>query len=161
MRQSLLVCSILAGACLFAVTAEAEDKKEAPKAEAAAKPATAAPVTDTTTATAPVADTTTAASAPAAGEKKEAPEFLAFDKAKLGAVKFPHKAHADRAGCAACHEGTEPLFVQKLTGGFKMADMYAGKTCGACHNGKETAVGKDKKIVFAAKGSCVKCHKKA
>ena len=28
-------------------------------------------------------------------------------------------------------------------------------------NGKEMAVGKDKKIVFAAKGGCTKCHKKA
>ncbi|HAZ07446.1 MAG TPA: hypothetical protein DCZ01_02735 [Elusimicrobia bacterium] len=117
-------------------------------------------MTDTTTATAPVTDTTPAAAAAAAGDKKEAPEFLAFDKAKLGAVKFPHKAHADKVGCAACHEGKEPLFVQKLTGGFKMADMYAGKTCGSCHNGKETTVGKDKKIVFAAKGACIKCHKK-
>ena len=42
-----------------------------------------------------------------------------------------------------------------------MADMYAGKSCGACHNGKEMAVGKDKKVVFASKGACTKCHKKA
>ena len=151
MRQSLLVFSIFAGACLFVVTAKAEDKKEAPKAEAAA------PVTDTTAA--PVTDTSTATAA--AGAKKEAPEFLVFDKAKLGAVKFPHKVHGDLLGCAACHEGKEPLFVQKLAGGFKMADMYAGKTCGICHNGKETAVGKEKKAVFAAKGACIKCHKKA
>lgn len=148
MRKSLLVCSILAGVCLFAVTAKADDKKDAPKAEASAVPA--APAAAAVEAAAPATD------------KKEAAEFLAFDKAKLGAVKFQHKVHGEKlGGCAACHEGKEPLFAQKLTGGFKMADMYAGKGCGSCHNGKEMAVGKDKKVVFAAKGSCMKCHKKA
>lgn len=141
MRKSMLLCGVLAAACFVAVSVQAEDKK--PEAPAA-------------TETSPAA-----VSPEAATEKKEAPEFLVFDKAKLGAVKFAHKAHADRAGCAACHEGKEPLFAQKLTGGMKMADMYAGKSCGACHNGKEMAVGKDKKVVFAAKGGCMKCHKKA
>ncbi len=133
MRKSMLVCGVLAAVCFIAVSVKAEDKK----------PAADAPVV-----------------AAAATDKKEAPEFLTFDKAKLGAVKFTHKAHADRVDCAACHEGKEPLFTQKMTGGLKMADMYAGKSCGACHNGKEMAVGKDKKIVFAAKGGCMKCHKK-
>lgn len=135
MRKSMLFCGVLAVACFIAVSVKAEDKKAAAKVEAAA----AAPAAD----------------------KVEAPEFISLEKAKLGAVKFPHKKHADMVGCAACHEGEKPLFAQKTAGGMKMADMYAGKSCGTCHNGKEMAVGKDKKVVFAAKGACTKCHKKA
>lgn len=150
MRKSMLVCTILAGACWLTVSAKADDKgKESP--EAAEKSAASAPVA-------------VAAPAPAetpAGDKKEAPELIAFDKAKLGVVQFTHKLHAEKlGGCAACHEGKEPLFAQKMAGGFKMADMYAGKGCGSCHNGKEMPVGKEKKVVFAAKGACMKCHKK-
>jgi len=130
MRKSMLVSGVLAVACFVAVSVKAEDKKEAPKAEAAVAEAT------------------------------EAPEFINLEKAKLGAVKFPHKLHADKLGCAACHEGDKPLFAQKTAGGMKMADMYAGKSCGHCHNGKEMAVGEAKKVVFAAKGACTKCHKK-
>lgn len=136
MRKSMLFSGVLAAACFIAITVKAEDKKAA-KAEAAP-------------------------TAAAATKSKEVPEFLTFDKSKLGAVKFPHKKHADiLGGCAACHEGKMPLFAQKMEGGFKMADMYAGKKCGHCHTGKEMEVGKDKKVVFAAKGACMKCHKKS
>ncbi|MDD5627904.1 MAG: cytochrome c3 family protein [Elusimicrobia bacterium] len=38
-----------------------------------------------------------------------------------------------------------------------MADMKAGKGCGSCHDGKKLFA-KDKKV-FAAKTSCMKCHK--
>jgi len=146
MRKSMLVCGLLAAGCFIAASVKAEDKKEAPKAEAAAADAKEAPKAD---AAKPAADK--------AADKKETPEFLTFDKAKLGAVKFPHKMHAEKnGGCAACHEGKEPLFKMKKAGGFKMADMYAGKSCGICHTGKE----KDGKVVFAAKGACTKCHKK-
>lgn len=93
-----------------------------------------------------------------ADAKKEAPEFLTYDKAKLGPVKFQHKVHADMLGdCDACHGGEAPLFAQKKSEGLKMADMYAGKTCGACHNGKKKH---GDKVIFAAKGACMKCHKK-
>ncbi|MBI3565392.1 MAG: hypothetical protein HY079_09375 [Elusimicrobia bacterium] len=133
MRKALMVCGLIAAGCFVVATAKAQDKK----AEAA--PAAAA-----------------------AGDKKEAPEFITFDKAKLGAVKFPHKAHADMlGGCAACHEGKEPLFAQKTTGGMKMADMKAGKGCGSCHNGKEMQVGKEKKVVFTSAAKCTTCHKKS
>ncbi|MEK7234777.1 MAG: c(7)-type cytochrome triheme domain-containing protein [Elusimicrobiota bacterium] len=100
------------------------------------------------------------AEAPAAvkGDAKEAPEFIVFDKAKLGTVKFPHKVHAETAGnCDTCHGGKEPLFAQKKSEGKKMASMYAGKDCGFCHDGKKK---QGDKVIFAAKGSCVKCHKK-
>lgn len=92
-----------------------------------------------------------------ADAKKEAPEFLNYDKAKLGPVKFQHKVHAELVGdCDACHGGKEPLFAQEKSE-LKMADMYAGKTCGACHDGKKK---QGDKVIFAAKGGCMKCHKK-
>lgn len=133
MRKALLVCGLVAAACFIVGKAKADDKK-----------ADAAPA------------------AAAAGDKKEAPEFITFDKAKLGAVKFPHKKHAEMlGGCAECHEGKEPLFGQKTVGGLKMADMKAGKSCGACHNGKEREVGKEKKVVFSSSAKCTNCHKKS
>ena len=95
------------------------------------------------------------------GAKPEAPEFIMFEKTKaMAPVKFPHKLHAEKAGgCAACHEGKEPIFKQEKPGeGLKMADIYAGKACGACHDGKKLVGGK---TVFAAKTGCMKCHKKA
>lgn len=98
------------------------------------------------------------AKAEASADAKEAPEFLNYDKAKLGPVKFPHKVHAETLGsCDACHGGKEPLFAQKKSEELKMADMYAGKTCGGCHDGKKK---QGDKVIFASKGACVKCHKK-
>lgn len=83
------------------------------------------------------------------------PETILFDKTgKMAPVKFPHALHGKKNGCPACHEGKEPLFAMKRSDkGLKMADIYAGKACGACHDGK-----KDK--AFAAKTGCMKCHKK-
>ncbi|TBR18495.1 hypothetical protein EPO15_15155 [bacterium] len=95
-----------------------------------------------------------------AKEGKEASEFIVFDKAKMGNVKFPHKAHAEmNGGCATCHEGKEPVFKQERSKDpLKMAEMYAGKSCGTCHDGKK--LNKDGKPIFATKGGCMKCHKK-
>lgn len=126
-----VICGALAAAFAFTGTAKAEDKKEAANAEAKAE---------------------------TKGEAKEAPEFINFDKAKMGAVKFPHKVHAETLGnCDACHGGKEPLFAQKKSEGLKMKDMYEGKSCGHCHDGKFKH---GDKVVFAAKGGCMKCHKK-
>lgn len=90
---------------------------------------------------------------PAAGQDAKPPETIPLNKtAKLAPVKFAHAKHAEKLGCKACHEGEPALFEQKAAGaGMKMADMYAGKACGACHDGKKA---------FAAKGGCMKCHKK-
>lgn len=95
-----------------------------------------------------------------ATDEKEAPEFIKLDKTgKMAPVNFPHKKHAEAlGGCKDCHEGEKPLFNQKRSGeGLKMKDMYAGETCGKCHDGKMKV--KDK-AVFAAKTGCMKCHKK-
>jgi len=129
-----VVVGALAATFVFAGSAKAADakeKKEPAKAEAKAE---------------------------AKGEAKEASEFISFDKAKMGTVKFAHKVHAETAGnCDACHGGKEPLFAQKKSEGMKMADMYAGKGCGSCHDGKKK---QGEKVIFAAKGACMKCHKK-
>lgn len=91
--------------------------------------------------------------------KPAAPDTLLFDKtAKMAPVNFPHALHSKKLDCKECHGGDKPLFAQKFSDtGFKMADMYKGETCGACHDGKKTVEGK---AVFAAKTSCMKCHKK-
>jgi c(7)-type cytochrome triheme protein len=91
-------------------------------------------------------------------DEKKAPDTIVFDKtAKMPAVTFPHALHAKKlGGCKDCHEGEKPLFAQKKSeAGFKMADIYKGMACGACHDGKKMV---DGKAVFAAKTSCMKCH---
>ncbi|MFI5362771.1 MAG: c(7)-type cytochrome triheme domain-containing protein [Elusimicrobiota bacterium] len=108
------------------------------------------------------ADQKADAAKPAADAPK-APDTILFDKtAKMQPVTFPHAAHikAMKGDCKECHEGAAPLFPQKKDkdqAGMKMADFYAGKQCGACHDGKKVV---DGKTVFAAKTSCMKCHKK-
>lgn len=90
-------------------------------------------------------------------EAKEPPEIINFDKAKNGNVAFPHKVHAEKAGkCDVCHGGETPLFPKEKTE-LKMKDMYEGKSCGHCHDGKKKV---EDKVIFAAKGACTKCHKK-
>lgn len=130
-----VITGALAAAFVFAGSAKAEDakeKKEPAKVEAKAEAKGA--------------------------DKKEVPEIINFDKAKMGNVAFPHKKHAEMVGnCDTCHGGKEPLFAKEKTEGLKMADMYAGKTCGQCHDGKFKL---GDKVVFNAKSSCMKCHKK-
>lgn len=138
-----VVVGALAATFVFAGSAKAEDakKKDAPAKVEAKTEAKAE------------------AKAEAKGdEKKEAPEVINFDKAKMGNVAFPHKKHAEMVGsCDVCHGGKEPIFPQKKTEGMKMADMYAGKDCGFCHDGKKK---QGDKVIFEAKKSCMKCHKK-
>ena len=146
---ALLGIAVLLGAP--AVKARAEDKPaaEAAKPADAAKPAAEAP-------------------------KVVPPETMEFKQ--TGALKwvtFPHVAHINnvkadlkldaaadpKPACDVCHGGDKPLFPQKKAeAGMKMADYYAGKQCGACHDGKKMINGK---VVFAAKAGCMKCHKTA
>lgn len=68
----------------------------------------------------------------------------------MGKVVFSGKIHADAGKkCADCH----PKIFKMKKGADKitMKDIYAGKFCGTCHNGK---------IAFKAKTNCMKCHKK-
>ena len=145
MRKMLgALIGVLVVSCFLARLAPAEEEK----AKAEAKPA--------------AADEATKAvdkAAPAEGAKDEAPEFIVLDKTgKLAPVKFPHKVHADKLkGCKDCHEGETPLFAkEKGKDGMKMADMRAGKACGACHDGKDHF---EVKKVFTV-SMCMKCNKK-
>lgn len=69
-----------------------------------------------------------------------------------GKVIFDGKLHADKgAKCNDCH----PALFQMKKGAQKitMADMNAGKNCGACHNGTKAFKSGDA-------ANCAKCHKK-
>ena len=74
---------------------------------------------------------------------------VTFKGGGLGKVVFSGTAHAKSAACTACH----PKVFKMKSGASKitMKDIYAGKFCGTCHNGKKA---------FAAKPDCQKCHKK-
>lgn len=73
---------------------------------------------------------------------------IEYDEKTTGKVVFDGKAHAD-AGlkCKDCHP---TLFKMKKGDKLTKADMKAGKSCGACHDGKK-AFGLTE---------CAKCHKK-
>src|SRR3990172_1628207 len=74
---------------------------------------------------------------------------VVWDEKTQGKVTFSGKAHADaKLKCADCHSKPK-LFAMKKSE-HKMDDIKAGKSCGACHNGKK-AFGVD---------DCTKCHKK-
>lgn len=76
------------------------------------------------------------------------PKELTFKVKDAGDVKFSHQFHLNMFKCADCHTKTFPFKagVKKNT----MGDMEKGKSCGACHNGKEA---------FSVAGDCEKCHK--
>ena len=68
-----------------------------------------------------------------------------------GKVIFDGKVHAEKGlKCSDCHP---KLFPMKKGTGFKMADLNAGKACGACHNG-------EKAFKTSDNANCGKCHKK-
>ncbi len=73
-----------------------------------------------------------------------------FSGKPMGKVVFSGKIHADHGfKCKDCH----PAIFKMKKGADKitMADIYAGKYCGHCHNGKKA---------FNPKGNCMKCHQK-
>jgi c(7)-type cytochrome triheme protein len=78
--------------------------------------------------------------------------ILEFSDNPMGKVVFDGKIHKD-AGvvCKDCHnEGMFPKMKQgtvKIT----MEEIYAGRLCGVCHNGKRA---------FGTDGNCNRCHVK-
>jgi c(7)-type cytochrome triheme protein len=73
---------------------------------------------------------------------------ITFKVKGVGDATFSHDFHTSRYGCKECHTR---LFDYKAGAKhYSMKEMGNGKSCGACHNGKQA---------FAAIGDCNKCHK--
>lgn len=75
---------------------------------------------------------------------------IEFKNSSMGVVKFDGEVHKKAAAsCKECHnDGMFPKMKQgtvKIT----MEQIYAGKLCGTCHNGKKA---------FEAKANCQRCH---
>ena len=121
----------------------AQMKPEATGAEAA-KPA--------------VASTSTPAAAPVAKEKQAAPQDVAILKgAAIGAVKFEHKLHTERAGkkCETCHHASRP----------EKPGTAAQESCLNCHTrppaaGMKTGLPAAFHNAAAQAGTCIDCHKR-
>ncbi len=77
---------------------------------------------------------------------------LDFTKSSMGKVVFSGQVHKD-AGvkCMECHNKDVFPKMKYGTVEIKMDDIYAGKYCGVCHNGKRA---------FEAKANCNRCHVK-
>lgn len=91
---------------------------------------------------------TLATAALAVGPEKK----LEFPGSSMGTVVFDGSAHKN-AGltCKDCHNPA--VFPAMKQGGVKitMNDLYAGKYCGRCHDGKQA---------FQILGNCARCHHK-
>src|SRR5450756_1298098 len=84
-----------------------------------------------------------------AGGKDTVVTFSAFIHAgmvfvaEIGVTYFSHKYHSGMYKCGECHNGIFTTGVAAKR--YKMADMEAGKSCGACH---------DAKSAFTVKENC-------
>jgi len=78
---------------------------------------------------------------------------LEFKGSSMGTVTFDGSVHKN-AGlvCSDCHN--PEMFPKMKQGTIKitMNDLYAGKYCGKCHNGKKA---------FLIKENCTRCHHKS
>jgi len=72
-----------------------------------------------------------------------------------GRVVFDGTLHKNKG--FKCHDCHARLFANMTPASpptrMSMRDMYTGKLCGACHNGKDTFSVNDK-------ANCTRCHKK-
>lgn len=75
---------------------------------------------------------------------------ITFMEKNAGNVVFSHKNHTSLFKCGECHTGIFNTARSKTK--VSMNEMEAGKSCGACHDGK-SAFG------VAADKDCDKCHK--
>jgi c(7)-type cytochrome triheme protein len=77
---------------------------------------------------------------------------LTFADSPMGKVVFDGTIHhGSGIKCMECHK--EGMFPEKKQGTVKitMAEIYAGRLCGVCHDGQRA---------FAAKGNCNRCHRR-
>jgi c(7)-type cytochrome triheme protein len=72
---------------------------------------------------------------------------LVFKTRGAGPTPFSHKVHISLFKCGDCHNRIFPTGVAAKR--FTMADMEAGKSCGACH---------DAKTAFTVRENCARCH---
>lgn len=77
---------------------------------------------------------------------------LEFKGSPMGTVIFDGTVHK-KAGftCTDCHNAEVFPKMKQGTVKITMADMYAGKYCGRCHDGKKA---------FEPKENCTRCHHK-
>ena len=78
-------------------------------------------------------------------------------KRKVDHALFSHQDHIDAGHtCKDCHN--DKIFKRERKMGvnrFSMKEIFEGKACGACHNGKTQVKGK---AVFSPKRNCSRCH---
>lgn len=65
-----------------------------------------------------------------------------------GKTTFSHTSHITLFKCGECHTKYYPVARSKVR--VSMAEMENGKSCGACHDGKNA---------FSVKENCATCHK--
>ncbi len=70
-----------------------------------------------------------------------------YPSSGMSPAVFSHSVHTAMFECGSCH--TEVFKYKKGGSGIKMDDIYKGKFCGKCHDGK---------TAFAS-SECQKCHK--
>ncbi|HBG06662.1 MAG: cytochrome C [Geobacteraceae bacterium GWC2_58_44] len=76
------------------------------------------------------------------------PREITFKSKGVSEALFSHKFHTEAFSCKDCHTRLFPFKAGAKH--FSMGEMEKGKSCGACHNGKEA---------FTVAGECNKCHK--
>lgn len=77
-----------------------------------------------------------------------------FEGGKAGKVVFDGKVHAEKGlKCGDCHTSPKLFAKKKGADTITMADINAGKFCGACHDGKTAFKSSDA-------ANCGKCHQK-
>ncbi len=77
---------------------------------------------------------------------------IEFNKSPMGKVLFDGEKHKTAGAiCKDCHN--DAMFPKMKQGTVKitMAEIYAGRLCGVCHNGKRA---------FGTQGNCNRCHVK-
>lgn len=77
---------------------------------------------------------------------------LEFNESAMGTVIFDGTLHKEQGlKCKECHNKDTFPKMKQGTVKITMNEIYAGKLCGVCHNGKRA---------FDAKGNCARCHVK-
>lgn len=75
---------------------------------------------------------------------------IEFKNSPMGTVKFDGEKHKLAGNkCKDCHNDNMFPAMKQGTVKITMEQIYAGKLCGVCHNGKKA---------FEAKGNCQRCH---